>query len=89
MNKIRVFECLEATTRVGKVRFNDETSAIYIEVLPGLLEYDIPLKRCRTAGAALDWIHQVNEKTWGPEVASDLLSIIFIVVPSSIWSGKA
>jgi len=77
------------STQVGRVRFNDESSTVFIEVLPGVLEYDIPLKRCRTAGEALDWIHQIHEKTWGREVTADLLDIIFIVVPSSIWSGKA
>jgi hypothetical protein len=81
--------CFEASTQIGRVRFNDESSCIFIQVHPHY-EYDIDLERCRTAEQALDWIHQVCiDKNWGKEVSNDLLRMMFIVIPSTLWSGKA
>ena len=81
------FTMCELSTQLGRVRFNDETSAIYINVHPGY-EYDVTLKRCRTAGACLDWIHQISDKTWGREVIADFTKILFSAIPSTLWSGK-
>ncbi|HOP48446.1 MAG TPA: hypothetical protein PK874_12365 [Desulfobacteraceae bacterium] len=53
--------------------------------------YDIPLYRMQTAEQVLDWIHQVCvAKTWGQEMAADILCAIFYdVIPVAMWSGKA
>lgn len=90
MELMDVFKVMEPTTRIGRVRFNDETSCIYINVKPGY-EYDVTLKRCTTPAACLDWIHQVgpDSKTWGREIIADFVQILFMVIPSSFWSGKA
>lgn len=89
MEKIDFMNCLGPSTQIGRVRFNDETSAIYIEATPEW-NYVIDTERCRTAGQALDWIHQVCvDKVWGKEVSNDMLNMIFIVLPSSVWRGKA
>ena len=80
----------EASTRIGRVRLNDESSTIFIEVRQGGYEYDIDLERCRTAEQAMDWIHQICiDKNWGKEVSNDLLQMLFQVLPSTMWAGKA
>lgn len=54
----------------------------------GSYEYDIDLKRCATASQCLDWIHQVNVKTWAtPEIMKDFISILFRNIKMSLWSG--
>lgn len=52
-------------------------------------EYDVDLDRCKTAGACLDWIHQVNSKTWAtPELMKDFITILFRNIETGLWSGK-
>ena len=79
------------STQVGRVRFNDESSTIYIETTPGGYVYDISVKRMRTAPQTLDWIHQVCvAKTWGRDITHDLLCIIYWhAIPKSMWTWKA
>lgn len=63
---------------------------LYVQA-SGRCVYDIPLSRMRTAPQVLDWIHQVIVgKNWGPEVARDMLEVIFYeIIPTKMWSGKA
>jgi hypothetical protein len=77
----------EPTTRIGAARFDDETSCIFIEVFPGY-EYEVDLKKCKTAGACLNWIHQIGAKTWGREVIGDFQAVLFLNIPVCLWSGK-
>ncbi len=53
--------------------------------------YDIPLWRMQTPAQILDWIHQICvAKTWGRDMAVDILDAIFYdVIPADMWSGKA
>jgi len=53
--------------------------------------YDIPIDRMQTAAQTLDWIHQVCVgKTWGREMAPDILDAIFYdVIPTKMWASKA
>ncbi len=83
------FKVMEPTTQLGRVRFNDETSCIYIAVRPGGYEYEVDLERCTTPGACLDWLHQVGCKNWGREVLADFAKMLFVHIPTSFWSGKA
>jgi hypothetical protein len=54
----------------------------------GSYEYDITLKRCKTAAQCLDWIHQVNGKTWAtPELMKDFITILFLNIEISLWAG--
>jgi hypothetical protein len=46
------------------------------------------MDRLKTAGQCLDWIHQLHEKSWGPEVMQDFLEVLFRMIPSDLWSGK-
>lgn len=72
-----------------RVVFDASQNCILINVHPGYV-YDIDMERCKTAGAALDWIHQVCiGKTWGPEICSEFLSVLFDLIPIKLWSGKA
>jgi hypothetical protein len=37
-------------------------------------DYDIPLDRCRTSAAVLDWIFQIAEKSWAtPRIIAGLI----------------
>ena len=39
--------------------------------------YYVDLERCRTSAELLDWIFQINQKTWAtPEIVKDLLDAI-------------
>lgn len=78
---------LYESTQIGRVRFNDASTCIFIQVHPGY-EYDVDLERCQTAGQCLDWIHQIRGKTWGPDVLNDFTRMMFIHVPSCLWAGK-
>jgi len=89
MEKMEFTILLQPTTRIGRVRFNDESSTIYFETRPGGWEYDVDMKRCRTAEQALDWIHQLNAKSWAKPHMGDFLSIMFSAISSTLWSGKA
>lgn len=89
MELMDVFKVMEPTTRIGRVRFNDESSTIYFETRPNGWEYDVDMKRCRTAAQALDWVHQLNAKSWAKPHMTDFLSIMFSAIPSTLWSGKA
>lgn len=43
--------------------------------------YEVDLERCTNSAQILDWIFQVNMKTWAtPEVVKDLLDIISLVL---------
>lgn len=81
---------LQASTHLNRVRYCEESSAIYIRVSPQY-EYQVDMKRCRTAPQALDWIHQVgpDSKTWGRETIADFVHVLFTVLPTTVWSGKA
>jgi hypothetical protein len=71
-----------------RVRYDPAINCICIQVHPGY-EYEVDLDRCTTAGAALDWIHQVCvTKTWGREVCSEFLDVLFGMIPCEFWSGK-
>lgn len=89
MEKMEFTILLQPTTQIGRVRFNDESSMIYFETRPGGWEYDVDMKRCRTAAQALDWVHQLNAKSWAKPHMGDFLSIMFSAIPSTLWSGKA
>lgn len=78
----------QQSTQIGRARFSDETTCIYVEVRPGGYEYEIDLERCQSPGACLDWFHQLNEKNWGKTVLSDFASMLFIHIPTSFWASK-
>jgi len=80
---------LKEKTQSGNVRYSPEADAIIIDVHGnGSYEYDIPMSRCQTAGACLDWLHQIHAKIWGPKHMADLTEIMFTRIPSTLWSGK-
>lgn len=87
MGNVGQIEVTGASTQIGRVRFNDETTCIYIAVNP-VYEYEVDLERCRTAGACLDWIHQIGEKNWGRAVMADFTAMLLIHVDGSLWAGK-
>lgn len=74
---------------IGCCRFDKESNQIIIKV-PSLssFEYEVDLDRCETAGAALDWLHQVCTKVWGREVIADFLEILFDYINVDLWSGQ-
>lgn len=50
--------------------------------------YQIDLDRCQTSKACLDWIHQVNAKTWAtPELMKGFITCLFDVIPGQLWHG--
>lgn len=54
-------------------------------------EYYVPLARCRTAGACLDWVHQISEKAWAwrdPQIMEDFLEVLFESIPTRLWAFK-
>lgn len=69
---------------------NEKYNVLLIKTGVPHYEYDIALSRCRTAGACLDWIHQVNGKTWAtPELMKDFISLLFNNIDSNLWTGKS
>jgi len=49
--------------------------------------YHIEINRMNTAGEALDWIHQLHEKTWfTDEMMREFIDIIFKIVPTNMWA---
>lgn len=65
----------------------------YINIKTGRKDYayDIPLTRCKTAAACLDWTHQISGKIWAwenPRVMKDFLEVLFETIPKSLWAGK-
>ena len=71
------------------VTLNEENWTILIDTgVPGYV-YDIDLDRCKTAGACLDWIHQVHVKTWcNAERETEFIDLLFEMIPTNLWSGK-
>lgn len=50
--------------------------------------YEISLDRLKTPNQALDWIHQINSKTWAnPVLMKELVTMIFKIIPMEWWSG--
>jgi hypothetical protein len=50
---------------IGSARYDAQTNSIFLKTLPGVEhEYQVPLEECQTASHALDWIYQLNEKSW-------------------------
>lgn len=88
IEEIDLFSILEPSTQIGKVRFNDESSCIFLDVYENDNEYEIDLERCRTAEQALGWIMQVKSKTWGDEVMPDFIKMLCSVIPKNLWAGK-
>jgi hypothetical protein len=81
---------LKLPERPSRCRYDPKLNVILIDVHPGY-EYEVDLDRCTSSAAALDWIHQVgpSSKTWGREIIADFLMVLFEVIPSTWWSGKA
>lgn len=77
----------ERTHRIGCVHYCNRDKCIVIDLQYGG-PYWIPMDRLKTAGQCLDWIHQLHEKSWGPEVMQDFLEVLFRMIPSDLWSGK-
>jgi len=54
--------------------------------------YDIAKSRLKTPGMALDWVHQISEKSWawenGAQIMQDFLEVLFETIPTSFWAGK-
>ena len=86
----------EAQERFARARVENEhcyldrkTNCIMIRTGIKGYEYDVDLDRCKTAGACLDWIHQVNGKTWAtPELMKNFITILFDNIDTEIWSGQ-
>mgnify|MGYP000857588673 CR=1 FL=1 len=78
----------EISTQIGRVRFEDESSCLYIQTSPGGFEYEIDLKRCRTPEQVCDWLFHLDEKNWSREIMPDLVKMLRQVVPSDLWAGK-
>jgi hypothetical protein len=76
--------------KIGRCRYDGKNNVILIDVHPGY-EYEVDLDRCKSAAQALDWIHQVgpSSKMWGRKIIADFLLVLFEVIPSTLWSGKA
>ncbi len=72
----------------SRVWYNEKSDAICLLASPGYV-YDIDMSRCRTAAEVLDWIHQINDKNWGRELMVQFLDVLFAVIPSDLWAGKA
>lgn len=74
-------------------RFDRVTNCIYIRVSEsGAHEYEVDLDRCKTSGQALDWIHQISEKTfvWDrPETMLDFLEMLFERIDTKLWASEA
>ena len=70
------------------VTHNEENRTILVDTgIPGYI-YEVDLDRCKTAGACLDWIHQLHEKTWyDAERETEFIDLLFEVIPSKLWSG--
>ena len=52
--------------------------------------YEVDLDRCKTAGACLDWIHQLHEKTWFDAAREkEFIHLLFRLIPTKLWSGAA
>lgn len=77
----------QRTHRIGCVRYCKRDRCIVIDVPHGG-EYWIPMNRLKTAAQCLDWIHQLHEKGWEPDVIPDFLEVLFRKIPSDLWAGK-
>jgi len=52
-------------------------------------DYSVDLDRCTTAGACLDWIHQLHEKVWmTPEVLEEFIDMLFEHIDGKLWQWK-
>jgi hypothetical protein len=50
--------------------------------------YWVDLDRCKTAGACLDWIHQLTTKTWvedNPKLLACFIEILFYNIDGELW----
>jgi hypothetical protein len=74
-------------TRVGRARYDKRINAIILHVQQGY-DYEIDLDRCQTAGACLDWIHQISGKTWGPAILRDFCELLFEYIPKKLWANQ-
>lgn len=68
--------------------YDQKSNCILIQVHSGYV-YEVDLDRCNSPAATLDWIHQLNTKTWGPEIMAEFLKVLFERIPEEFWSGKA
>lgn len=76
----------ETPTKARRCTFNRKTNTIDIQVTPGYI-YQIDLDECATSQGVLDWIHQIHQKAWGPEIMEEFLELIFDHIPSKLWRG--
>lgn len=72
------------------VRYDKQTKSIEVETWKGCEWYPVDLKRCQTAAACLDWIHQLHEKAWyDADREHEFIDLLLRLVPSRLWAGKA
>lgn len=76
----------EKPTKAGRCTFNKKVNTIDIEVTPAYI-YQVDLDQCSTSIEVLDWLHQLHEKIWGPEIMDDFLELLFAHIPSKLWHG--
>ncbi len=83
---IDMTRAFQKPTELGRCKFNKRANTIDIEVTPGYI-YQVDLDWCTTSKGVLDWIHQIQEKTWSPEIMSDFLELLFAHIPSKLYHG--
>ena len=79
----------EEAEKYRHISYDPEFKTIDIQNGSGGI-YDVPLSRCSTAAACLDWIHQLHVKTWfDAEREKEFIDLLLRLIPSSLWSGEA
>lgn len=77
----------EERKRHRKAAFDGEYLTVYVG---SSFTYDIEAERIQSPQAALDWVHQLSQKTWAwedPQIMEDFLEVLFETIPTSYWSG--
>ncbi len=79
----------EGRLKYKYVSYDPKSKSIDIKTGKTGCIYDVPLSRCETAAACLDWVHQLHVKTWfDEEREKEFIDLLLRLIPCELWSGK-
>jgi hypothetical protein len=76
-------------TTWGRWTLNDKNACLEITIAPSTgAIYQVPLEELNTAAATLDWIYQIQEKTWATsQDQGDLINAIVEIFGRGVAGG--
>lgn len=77
-------------TKTRRCTFDKRANTIDIQPIPDSgYVYQVDLDDCASSKGVLDYIHQIHQKSWGPDIMEEFLEVLFSCIPTKLWCGGA